>query len=628
MWKIIITFLLFQVFLFAKLEDDIRSKCVNEYRDGISEYLIRMEDDIESYGCRVIPIYNSIIESENFDILDSLEEDTTLIENFLKIFYMNDDISHLLFKSSVLKRIVLNNGMNDEFVRKFLFLLKKELHKKDISRIEKDRDYLNYYLLSSFYAKDKRETVKLFKKMKNSISLELLPSFTLLLSSIGDTYTFENLLESFTVIQKELSIDAIKNLAHYSEYFVYLLYPREVDLNLGTVSSYKLKERQKEMQRKALFLYQEMYEQYRYRQGLNHVDYALLSVANIYPYLLEEERLEYDDFVVIVNRLIKKDYFLALFEEGKCSNKSKENFAIFGQGNLLNAHEFLKNEKRFSLQLLEKLKNDTHSVFSFFYVANFYNSVNSEEWSLFKELFKTLPSDSTSKIAFLKKLEVNGYFRNIIAQDDYRKRVEAEDGSAYPKYKYILTTPYPNQSDPSLFEQILTTQISDKELKEGLLELIQKDTDELATHTFTTFDKFARGAAIADKIEDGVFVASLLAAPFTGGFSLSYVAIEVAKKATKIGAKKGFKAMIKRVALQSRELTNKAIRKVKVGRKSLNGDVAGVKNVKKSGETMDKTENLVGNINSVVQVSAFAGSTLYLYLNSSELLTKQICEEQ
>jgi len=631
MSKIIIWFILFQSFLFANLEDDVKNKCLKEYMESsetISKYLVRMEDDIDKKGCNVIPIYASIIETNNFDILDELEENDSLMEKLLKIFYINQNVSDLFFKNSSLKIIILNNSLNEKFIKKFSYILKKELHKKDIYKIKKDANYLNYYILSSFYSKDKSETIKLFKKMKKSISLELLPSFSLILSAVGDEYKFNMLLESFITIQKELSIDAIKGLANYPKYFIYLLYPQKVDLDIGTVSDDRLIEVQKDIQRKALFLYQTMYEQYRYEQGVNQTNYALLSVEYIYPYLLEQENIDYDDFLKIFNILIKKDYLVTLFTEDKCSNKSKENFAIFGQNNIININRLLKNNQKVFNQLVHNLKNDKHPIFSLFYVANFYNTTTPKEWILFKELLKTLPYDYSYRIAFLKRLEINGYFRNIITQDDYRDIVEANDGTTYPKYKYILVTPYPSKNDETLFSQILTTDISDDKLKDSLLVLMKKDTDELSTHTFTTFDKFARGADIVNKIDDTFCVIAIVSAPFTGGVSLSYVAISAAKKVAKKSAKKGFNAMMKKVVLKSRKVVNKGIRKVRVVRKTLNGGVAGVKNVKKAGKSIDKTENVVGNINSVVQISTVAGSSLYLYLNNSEISINQICEEK
>jgi len=630
--KNILLLLLLPLVVLANLESDIKVKCPLEYTkysNNISKYLIRMEEDIESNGCEVIPIYSSIIELNKFDILDSLEEDETLMKKLLKIFYINDNLSAFIFKSDSLKNIISNNSINEKFMKNFSYLLKKSFHKKDVKKMKEDNNYLNYYILSAYYAQGNRESLKFYKQMKESISLELLPSFTLILSAIGDDYKFEDLLENFTTIGKELSTDALKKLAQYPKYFVYLLYPKEADLNLGVVSEYKLNEIQKDIEKKALFLYRTVYEKYRYAQGVNQVEYALLSLEYIYPYLLEQYSVNYDDFTNVFSMLIEKDYLITLFTQDKCSNDSKTNFTILGQNNILNMGEFLKNEQKLSYKLFQELKSHK-AIFSFFYIVKFYNNSNEKEWELFQELLKKLPYNYHYRVVFLKRLEINGYFRNIITQDDYKEKIYALDGTSYPKYKYILTTPYPSKDDSSLFEQILTTNASNesnKKLKSALLELIQKDTDELATHTFTTFDKLSRGLEIADNIDNVLMVVAVVSAPVTGGASLSYIPMSMAKRAVKNGAKKGFKALTSKIALKSKALANKGIRKIRDKRIYLNGE-AGTKNVKKIKKLIDKTENVSGNSNDVLQISALVGSSLYLYFNSSELVTKQICEEQ
>ena len=88
MLKIVILFCMLQGILFASLKDTISNKCPKEYSkysNNIENYLIRMEEDIKNKGCKVIPIYASIIESEKIDILDELEEDNSLMAKLLKI---------------------------------------------------------------------------------------------------------------------------------------------------------------------------------------------------------------------------------------------------------------------------------------------------------------------------------------------------------------------------------------------------------------------------------------------------------------------------------------------------------------------------------------------------------------
>ena len=160
--------------------------------------------------------------------------------------------------------------------------------------------------------------------------------------------------------------------------------------------------------------------------------------------------------------------------------------------------------------------------------------------------------------------------------------------------------------------------------------LIQKDIDDLAEHEFTQFEKFVGNMETIEKLDDALFIASIVAAPFTGGASLSYIAISVAKKGVQKGAKKGFKYMVKKVALKSRKMVNKAIRKARKGRKLVD-DKIGVSNRKKIGkvhrdveEKVDKLEEKVDVLVGVLSV----GAGIYLYFNHSQLEEKSICQEQ
>ena len=622
-------FLLLQTILSANLQDDIKYECPTEYetyKEDISKYLIRIEDDIADKGCEVIPVYAAIIQSQNFEILDSLEDDSNLMNQLMKLFSINKELSSLIFENSGLKQIILSNSLNEKFVDNFSYLMNKNFHKKDLRKIKKNGEYLNYYLLSAFYARDKKDSNKLYKKIKSSISIELMPSFTFILSAIGDEYQFRDLVENFSTIQNNLSTDAIKKLAEYPKYFIYFLYPSKNDLEIDTISKSMLKKIQIDMQKKVIFFYKSMFDKYRYMQGVNQLEYALLSVEYIYPYLLEQHDIEYDDFVKVCQTLVNQNYILTLFSHGKCSNKTKENFAIFGQNNIYAISKFLKHESRFSNKLFKNLGKSPNAIFSFFYVANFYNSSNSDEWYLFKDLVKSLPFANEEKIAFLKRLEKNGYFRNIVTQRDYKSIVKAEDGN-YPKYKYILVTPYPSQTSTTLFEQILTTNISDEKLKESLFALIQKDVDELAEHRFTTFEKFAGNMETIEKIDDALFVASIVAAPFTGGASLSYVAMSSARKASQKATKMGFKYMLKKVELQGRKIVNKAVRQARKGRKVVDRKV-GIHNRNRIGKALDSHPvQIVGDIGNT-SAAIGIGTGLYLYFNHTQLAEKTICTEQ
>ena len=55
-------------------------------------------------------------------------------------------------------------------------------------------------------------------------------SFVLILSSVGESYLFSDLVENFASLERELSTDMELQLAAYPEYFAYFLYPTKEEL--------------------------------------------------------------------------------------------------------------------------------------------------------------------------------------------------------------------------------------------------------------------------------------------------------------------------------------------------------------------------------------------------------------
>lgn len=185
-----------------------------------------------------------------------------------------------------------------------------------------------------------------------------------------------------------------------------------------------------------------------------------------------------------------------------------------------------------------------------------------------------------------------------------------------PKYKYLLLTPYPSQNDRTLFNAVLETDINNNLLQKSLVDLIAKNRDELETHEFTKMEKFF---GKVDTLDNIATVASIGLIPFTGGASLSYVAVAVAKKATKKAGKKGFRYFRKKIALQSRKLINKSIKKSRVVRKSIDNKISDL--------TQNKIGKITDSIDTALTVTTIAGSAS-IFFDSSSLKTKQICQEK
>ena len=362
--------LIFSLSILSQAKTIVCPKEYNLHKNIISKYMIRISDGISSEGCDVIPVYSAIIKAKKFDILDEIEENPKLLRQLKKLFLINSNLSTILFENETIRSLILTNSLNEKFLKNFTYLSKKRLQKNQSKKIVKDNNYLNYLLLASLYTKNKRESLKLYSKIRSSVSIELMPSFLLILSSIGSEYKFLDLLENFSLLSRELSSNAVKTLAEYPQYFAYFLYPSQSSLNMGVLSSDKLKKVQKSIQKEVIYIYRRMFNKYRYKKDINQIEYALLTIENIYPYLLENPTLNYNKFTILFQKLIDKGYMLSLFQKDRCSKTTKENFAVFGQGNINKAIALLKNEKQFSQKLFYNFKDPNYSIVSFFYVAN------------------------------------------------------------------------------------------------------------------------------------------------------------------------------------------------------------------------------------------------------------------
>ncbi len=277
--------------------------------------------------------------------------------------------------------------------------------------------------------------------------------------------------------------------------------------------------------------------------------------------------------------------------------------------------------------MVSELKYAKDALMSYFYVANLYNSLDAKEWEIFKVLLKTLPNSYQDKIAFIQVIGKNGYFRNIVHQNDYDVIIDSEYANINPKCTYILLTPYPSRNDHTLFDLALSQNISDKKLKIALVDLAGKDKDELETHGFTATERFFGNV---DKIDNAMTVVTIVAAPFTGEISLSYVAM---KTAGKYSAKRGFKYMMKKTIVKSKRLLNNGIKNVqkielglykKMGATNMKYAIdkkIGAVARKKIGKVIEGTDNTVA-------VLSIAGIGALVFLGSQDLEAKTICKEK
>ena len=491
-----------------------------------------------------ITAIKTFFENKHEKFLKILEKEPILTKP-ISFLISNKKLLSTLFQNPEAQNIIYDKNKNKIFFENFNYILKKELGRKELKEIERDKNYLNYAILGSIYANNKSKALKLYKKLKNSISIELIPSFTLVLNSINQEYNINDLIKNFQLLQYELSTEAIDELAKYPEFFAYFLYPSKKELNIEDISNSKLYQIQQDIEKRVIFLYKEIFQYYRYKADVNQMEYALLTIENIYPYLLEAYNTNRDEFESLFSILIEKDYISSLFSRTKCFQiKVKERFAIFGSNNINNMINFIEKESDFNSKIINELDNSINSLMAFFYIANAHKNLSPKEWKIFKELILTLPLSVKEKTFFVQKIEQSGYFRNIIQKDNFDDFIRNKDyGDGNPKYKFILLTPYPSQKDMTLYEKVLKTNISKQALQQSLVTLISKDKQELEKHEFIMIEKVFGNL---NRLDNALTVTSIVLIPFTGGTSLSIIATKIASKA--IGAKEFKKNILVKVS--------------------------------------------------------------------------------
>lgn len=578
---------------------NIETSCQNEftiYGEIVSKYKVRMEDLIASVGCEVIPIYASIIESDRIDLLDKIEENSDTIKKILKI---DTTFTQLIFKNLAFQEFFLNQKISDKFLDNFNYIVKEKIRKRDIAKIKKDFNYINYILLSASYASNKQEAIAFYNRLRKNVSVDIIASFGIVINGINENYSFDELVDNFYTLSLELSSKEINNIALRPQYFAYFLTPKEEN-----ISSYQISN----IQSRVIYLYKKIFQKYQYEKSLNQRDYALLTIENIYPYLLEIKEVSNRDFEKLFKLLVEKNYIISLFKNGKCSPNTKDNFALFGNRNIDLAIKLMKDKSDFFYELSSDLSKIDNGIMPLFYVASLHGKLNKKQWSIFEKLLNELPYEKQINIALIQKVEAVDYFDNIILQQDYNQIVNSEytpQKPKSPKYLNVLLTNYPRQTDVSLADRVLYDKDMNKRiLKLSLNDLISKDIEALENHKFTKLERYL---ANLDTLDNTLTVASLVSAPFTGGISLSYLAI---KQAGKMATKRGAKYLAKKIL-------NKGIRKVRVVRKGIDNKIGvqGRNMIRKSIKALKKVEK---------ELSKYIEDSLLL---SSNIKIKDICEE-
>ena len=591
-------------------------------KDGWS---IRVDTQIDLYGCKVVPIFHLLVDIDAIEIMDAVDENPSMMRDIIKVFE-HKEILEIIYSNLSLKELVIGNLTNPLFLQNFNYLIDYNYNSAHRKKILTNPIYFNHYLFPAINAKNRTELKKDFNALKR-LDIQELKFFSFLYSIIGSEYSFSLLVENFTTLKDKFSKYQLEKIISYPKYIAYFLYPSKEELEFFG-SSKELYRKQQKYQELSISLYKNLYKYFVVKLGSKDAnELALVTLENIYPYIIKNHN-QYYEIDKLFQLLVKNGFIENLWNElnnNMCNKQSQQEiFALFGDNNIKNLLSFQENENDIYKHLLYSSSKEKN-IQSIFYMANVYAKFDKKRWKVFKDLLITLPTptkDIYQNSFVLKELDKMGYFKKIVKYSNYNYFIEKDEdvssGTSSKKYKFILLTSYPSDNDPSVFDFIGANQIVQAE--KNLDILYNKSIDELETHNFTAFEKSMAFLNKADWVLTG---ASIGLAPFTGGMSLSYLATKtVGKQTGKYAVKKGLKYYSKKIFRGTMKLANKSIRHIRVARGTVFKSF-GEKSSRNFGIHLDRSSSHLDNIMIGMTLGAL-GASYFVIPRSIE--AKDICK--
>jgi hypothetical protein len=582
---------------------DSCKKQYKRYNKVVYDYRLRIEDKTDKYGCDVVLLYSKMIQLKDMEtFMDVLDENPTMIPAVKRVL-THKNIVKILSRYPALKKSLFNQSTTTVFIDNFYTVAKKYMNYAMTNKILNQPEYFNYFLISAKTAVSNKEAISNYTLLRKTLSVEQLSLFFVFYNATKEELSFRELISNIKTLQESLDHKESQEILSYPQYMGYLF---------KNISEHENEEFAKNYQLLSISIFKKMYEKYRYDKDVDQIQLALKTVENISPYLKSQPLKSIEPFRSIIKDLISKDFILQLFDDGLCSNKTTNNFAIFGKDNIYNII-LLKQNHPFLYEVLIDKRDTYRSIYSLFYVANALNTLPSNQAKVFLTLLEELPGESIyTKIPFIHRLEKMSYLRHIVRRRDYDKYISASAddirGKSTMKFVYILLTSYPKQTDLSIVDRYYSGKFDESTVRKHLYSLENMSVDELEDHCFTFAEKVEIYVDVADY---SMMVVAIAATPFTGGVSLGYVSSSVAKKV----ATKSLKYMVKK----SIRTLNKGIKYVNKTKRSAVKKF-GKSKVEKAGKKIDGSEEWIDNGSDLF----FMGNVLLL---GSNIKTKNICEE-
>jgi len=371
-------------------------------------------------------------------------------------------------------------------------------------KIEKNPSFLNYLIIASYYAKDEKSSLILYKNLIQTIPSNEITSFGNMLDIFTNQYqySFDYIYKTFIFLNKSLSKKQLDLLIEYPETLSLFFYKSNIK---------NIKQHQKLL----LFLYKNLYKKYKFHK--NYKKIVLVSFYSTAIYMINQSnQINSIYFKKVFSFLIRNNFFDSLLIDKKIC-KNRKNFAIFAKNGIIHLIKFYKYNNKIFYQFAQY----SHNLPSLMFIVNIYTKFDKKNWNRFKDLLTSLTNNIYYNTIILSKLYKLGYFKLLknTKDADIFVHIDSKDLSSIPakKYKYILFTSLGNQnSGKNLLYKIIT---NDKNITNNIKFLLSKTPEELAKHLFTNKDKIIYYFHKVDIIVTGISIALVIAPLSANGIS-------------------------------------------------------------------------------------------------------------
>jgi hypothetical protein len=560
--------------------DFIKEECPQEfslYSETVQEYAIRMKPEVIKHGCKIIMIYDTLLD-EQPDLIDFFEEDNSMMVAGLKVFTISKTLNNILKQSSKNLYTILLIAQQDPDVFSRLAVVLEDIGPYSERQMKNNPDYILYYLLAAFSTKDlsTRQIKEQLKQIQRKISLASISQFSMLLLQATEIYpkmTANERLHITIKVMNRIGKKTIKLLENNKAYIALFLPPSKEEIDAtNSLDDKRIGKIQEDYTEIIDFIFYKITK-------IKDAYYALRVIEHFQAPVIEALK-RYSNKKEILNYLrneLESPRFAVALVSGICGKNGDEGLTSFtsmyspfqnGQpvsgkeGNLgLIASWYTHGKLKQWMNEVNK-QNLNAYIYLMGYLATFFKEFNIKQREVFQSLLKETSEDPLLNGMLIKTLrEKTDYFNWLNQENDAFHWVshnkDAIFGKDAQKYLYILITSYPGDNDKPLLygfdgENLPYTQLG---------ELMRISVDDLQTHNFAFSEKFE---VFYDAVDLTISVGLIVAIPFTAGVSATALAMNIARKAAIAGTKQTIKMMSKYGAKRTlRFIAKQGIRNVR-----------------------------------------------------------------